>query len=122
MDGATSAAADEGGSQAPLHGAALEALADPNRRAIVEMLSGGKLAVGEIAARLEISRPAVSRHLRLLKDAGLVSVEPAGTRRVYALRTEGVEAVRAYFAVVWKQAIGRYRLVADNQPRPPAAP
>jgi DNA-binding transcriptional ArsR family regulator len=98
----------------PLHADALDALGDANRRAIVEILSGGAQPVGEIAARLPISRPAVSRHLRLLKRAGLVSDEAQGTRRVYALREDGVEAVRAYFAQVWDEAATRFALLADN--------
>jgi DNA-binding transcriptional ArsR family regulator len=97
-----------------LHRTALDALGDPNRRAIVEILSGGGQSVQEIADQLPISRPAVSRHLRLLKNAGLVDDHADGTRRVYELRDEGVEAVRAYFAEVWGRAIPRYRIVAEN--------
>jgi DNA-binding transcriptional ArsR family regulator len=78
-----------------------DALGDPNRRAIVEALRDGPQPVREIAARLPISRPAVSRHLRLLQDAGLVSSAPEGTRRLYRLYDEGVEAVRAYLEDVW---------------------
>lgn len=99
-------------------GAALDALGDPNRRGIVEILAAEPLSVGEIAARLPISRPAVSRHLRLLKDAGLVADVPEGTRRVYRLRAAGVEAIRAYFATVWGEAAARYAIVAENiEPR-----
>jgi len=99
---------------AELHRDALDALGDANRRAIVEILSGGGRSVQEIADRLPISRPAVSRHLRLLKQAGLAIDEPDGTRRVYRLRDEGVEAVRAYFAQVWDEAETRFRIVAEN--------
>ena len=98
----------------PLHSDALDALGDPNRRAIVEILSHGERSVGEIAQQLPISRPAVSRHLRLLKHAGLVSDQPRGTRRLYGLRDEGIEAVRAYFAQVWDEAAARFALLADN--------
>ena len=94
-----------------------EALGDPNRRAIVELLAAGGQdgqSVGELAERLPISRPAVSRHLRLLKRAGLVIEEPRGTRRIYRLHDEGPEAVRAYLERVWGEAANRYRLVADN--------
>ena len=94
--------------------AALDALGDPSRRTIVEILGGGHLSVGEIADRLPISRPAVSRHLRLLKDAGLVADVAEGTRRVYRLRAAGVEAIRAYFATVWGEAAARYTLLAEN--------
>ena len=94
-----------------------EALGDPNRRAIVELLAARGEAgrsVGELADALPISRPAVSRHLRLLKSAGLVVEEPRGTRRIYRLHDQGPEAVRAYLERVWGEAANRYRLVADN--------
>ncbi|HEY9350151.1 MAG TPA: metalloregulator ArsR/SmtB family transcription factor, partial [Acidothermales bacterium] len=77
-----------------LGSSALDALGDPHRRAIVEILGTGRHSVQEIADRLPISRPAVSRHLRLLKQAGLVADEPEGTRRQYELRGEGIEAIR----------------------------
>lgn len=92
-----------------------DALGDPNRRAIVELLGAGGRSVGEIADALPISRPAVSRHLRLLKSAGLVTEEPRGTRRIYRLHDEGVEAVRAYLALVWGEASARFRLMAENR-------
>jgi DNA-binding transcriptional ArsR family regulator len=91
-----------------------EALADPNRRAIVETLRKGGRSVQQIADALPISRPAVSRHLRLLKDAGLVVEEAQGTRRIYRLHDEGIEAVQAYLLRVWGDAAARFRLVAEN--------
>jgi DNA-binding transcriptional ArsR family regulator len=94
-----------------------EALGDPNRRAIVELLGAGApegRSVGELARALPISRPAVSRHLRLLKEAGLVVEEPRGTRRLYRLHDEGLAAVRAYLDRVWGDAATRFRLVAEN--------
>jgi DNA-binding transcriptional ArsR family regulator len=94
-----------------------EALGDPNRRAIVELLASGSgegRSVGELARELPISRPAVSRHLRLLKRAGLVVEEPRGTRRIYRLHDAGPEAVRAYLEQVWGDAAARFRLVAEN--------
>jgi DNA-binding transcriptional ArsR family regulator len=97
-----------------LHREALDALGDANRRAIVEILSGGGHSVQEIADQLPISRPAVSRHLRLLKQAGLAEDVAEGTRRVYHLREEGIEAVREYFAQVWDEATTRFRLLAEN--------
>jgi DNA-binding transcriptional ArsR family regulator len=97
-----------------LHSAALEALGDANRRAILEILGEKPSPVQEIADRLPISRPAVSRHLRLLKEAGLVIDHPAGTARVYELRSEGVEAIRQYFDEVWRDAAARLRIVAEN--------
>src|SRR2546423_5957188 len=94
-----------------------DALGDPNRRAIVELLGGSEGAgrtVREIADELPISRPAVSRHLRLLKDAGLVAEEPRGTRRIYRLRDEGATAVRTYLEDLWGEAAPRFRLLAEN--------
>jgi DNA-binding transcriptional ArsR family regulator len=97
-----------------------EALGDPNRRAIVEVLGRGDRSVREISDALPISRPAVSRHLRLLKDAGLVVEEPRGTRRIYRLHDEGIEAVQAYLKRVWGDAAARFKLVAENTtPRQP---
>jgi DNA-binding transcriptional ArsR family regulator len=93
-----------------------EALGDPNRRAIVELLGSGERSVQAIADELPISRPAVSRHLRLLKDAGLVVEDSRGTRRIYRLHDEGVAAVQAYLTQVWREAAARFRLVAENTP------
>jgi DNA-binding transcriptional ArsR family regulator len=84
-----------------------EALGDPNRRRIVELLGEGGAkgrSVQQIADELPISRPAVSRHLRLLKRAGLVVEEPRGTRRIYRLHGQGIDAVRTYLARVWGSA------------------
>jgi DNA-binding transcriptional ArsR family regulator len=91
-----------------------DALGDPNRRAIVELLGTGERSVQEIADLLPISRPAVSRHLRLLKRAGLVVEKPSGTRRIYQLHDQGIDAVRAYVERVWGEASARFRLVAAN--------
>lgn len=101
-----------------------EALGDSNRRAIVELLgaSTGGRSVRELADALPISRPAVSRHLRLLKRAGLVVEEPRGTRRIYRLHDEGIEAVRAYVEQVWGDAASRFRLVAENTAERPRRP
>ena len=91
-----------------------DALGDPNRRAILELLHGGERSVQEIADRLPISRPAVSRHLRLLKQAGLVVEHPRGTRRLYELHDEGIAAVRTYLERGWGEAVARFGLVAGN--------
>jgi DNA-binding transcriptional ArsR family regulator len=91
-----------------------EALGDPNRRAIVELLGSGGRSVRELADALPISRPAVSRHLRLLKEAGLVVEQAEGTRRIYGLQVQGVEAVEAYLTQVWGDAVTRFRLLAEN--------
>jgi DNA-binding transcriptional ArsR family regulator len=97
-----------------LHPDALNALGDPRRREIVEILSHGGQSVQQIADQLPVSRPAVSRHLRVLKGAGLVSDQADGTRRIYQLRDDGVEAVRRYFAEVWDEAAARFRILAEN--------
>lgn len=94
--------------------AALDALGDPTRRAIVELLAGAPSSVQAIADRLPVSRPAVSRHLRLLKEADLVVDEAHGTRRIYRLRPEGVAALRAYFDELWGEASARFKLATEN--------
>jgi len=102
--------------QTPRHSAGdpFDALGDPHRRAIVELLGARERSVQELADLLPISRPAVSRHLRLLKSAGLVKEEPAGARRIYRLQAAGVEAVQRYLVQVWGEAAARFRLVAEN--------
>jgi DNA-binding transcriptional ArsR family regulator len=80
----------------------------------VELLRGGDRSVQELADALPISRPAVSRHLRVLKEAGLVADRPEGTRRLYRLDDEGAEFVRAYLARVWGEAANRFKIVAEN--------
>jgi DNA-binding transcriptional ArsR family regulator len=102
---------------APDAGDSFEALGDPNRRRIVELLSTGERSVGELADELPISRPAVSRHLRLLRNAGLVIEESRGTRHIYRLHDEGIDAVQAYLTEVWGDAITRFKLVAENTKR-----
>ena len=94
-----------------------EALGDPNRRAIIELLRDGDRSVQELADALPISRPAVSRHLRLLKGAGLVTDRAEGTRRLYRLHDDGIEAVREYLERVWGEAAARFRLAAENTRR-----
>jgi DNA-binding transcriptional ArsR family regulator len=91
-----------------------EALGDANRREILRLLSEGDKPVLEIAAALPISRPAVSRHLRLLKEAGMVDEEAQGTRRVYHLQEQGMRSVQAYLERVWGDAANRFRLMAEN--------
>jgi len=91
-----------------------EALGDATRREILRLLSAGDKPVHEIAAALPISRPAVSRHLRLLKNAGMVAERAEGTRRIYHLEEDGIRAVQVYLEGVWGQATDRFRLVAEN--------
>jgi uncharacterized protein len=91
-----------------------EALGDDNRRVIVELLHDGPMSVADISRRMPISQPAVSRHLRLLKQARLVTDERNGARRMYHLSDEGADVVRAYMQRVWGEAAVRFRLAAEN--------
>ena len=102
-----------------LPGDPFDALGDPNRRAIVELLGAGDRSVRELADALPISRPAVSRHLRVLKAAGLVTDRAEGTRRLYRLHDEGIDAVRDYLETVWGDAAARFRLFAANTTEDP---
>jgi DNA-binding transcriptional ArsR family regulator len=104
----------EGTGRAPAARDPFEALGDPNRREILRLLSDGDKPVREIAAAMPISRPAVSRHLRLLKDAGMVAEQARGTRRIYHLREQGMQAVQAYLEGIWGEAAARFRMVAEN--------
>jgi DNA-binding transcriptional ArsR family regulator len=90
------------------------ALGDEHRRAIVEALAAGERSVSEIARELPISRPAVSRHLKLLKGAGLVSDRAEGTKRVYSLDDSGVEAIQNYMLEMWGDAVARFRIAVEN--------
>ena len=99
---------------------ALDALGSPVRRRIVRLLADRPQAVGEIAAQLPISRPAVSKHLRVLQDAALVDFTPQGTRNVFALRRAGFDAARDWLGDFWDDALARFRMVAENtQPKTP---
>src|SRR5215475_5631549 len=89
-------------------------LGDPTRRAIFELLARQPSSVGELAGQLPISRPAVSQHLRVLKDGGLVVSRAEGTRRVYQLNPNGVSALRAYLDRVWDEALTSFQKVADD--------
>lgn len=91
-----------------------DALGNSYRREIVELLAGRPRSVQEIADKLPISRPAVSRHLRVLNRAGLVADRQIGTRHLYSLDEKGAEAARKYLAEVWGQAATRFRLFAEN--------
>jgi DNA-binding transcriptional ArsR family regulator len=91
-----------------------DALGNTYRRAIVELLASKPRSVQEIADRLPISRPAVSRHLRVLNKAGLVADEQVGTRRLYRLDEQGAESARRYIAQVWGSVSTRFKLFAEN--------
>ena len=95
-----------------------DALGDQHRRQILRLLARSDRSVAEIASSLPISRPAVSRHLRVLKEAGLVDEQPVGTRRIYRLESEGMVAIERYLRQVWGEAGARFRLVVENtEPR-----
>jgi DNA-binding transcriptional ArsR family regulator len=96
---------------------ALQALGDPTRRSVLEQLRGGPKAVGEIAARLPVSRPAVSQHLRVLKEAGLVTERQDGTRRLYRVDPEGLAGLREYLEGFWEEALASFKAAAEEQER-----
>ena len=96
------------------YGAALDALGDPTRRAVFELLIGGTKAVGELAAELPVSRPAVSQHLRVLKDAGLVTAEARGTRRLYAVDPNGLDAIRTWIDGFWDRALANFKHLVEQ--------
>jgi DNA-binding transcriptional ArsR family regulator len=97
---------------------AFTALADPTRRAIFERVGAGAAAVGEIAAGLPVSRPAVSQHLKVLKEAGLVTDTPDGTRRVYRLDPRGLGALRDWLDRFWGDQLAAFKDFADQQETP----
>jgi len=96
--------------------AGLGLLGDPTRRAIFELLARRSRSVGELAAELPVSRPAVSQHLRALKDAGLVVDRPEGTRRVYQLNPAGVAGLRNYLDRVWSDALAAFQAAVEAPP------
>ena len=98
------------------NGAALTALGDPTRRAIFERLAGGPMPVGRLAAELPVSRPAVSQHLKVLKDSGLVRDEAVGTRRLYSVEARGVEGLRDYFDRFSSQALDAFKDAVERDP------
>jgi DNA-binding transcriptional ArsR family regulator len=92
-----------------------DALGDPTRRAIFERLARGPTAVGQLAHELPVSRPAVSQHLRVLKRAGLVSDQREGSRRLYEIELDGVEALRAYLDSFWTDALASFKQAAERK-------
>jgi DNA-binding transcriptional ArsR family regulator len=93
----------------------MDALGDPTRRAIFERLADGPKAVGEIASELPVSRPAVSQHLKVLKQAGLVTDRAEGTRRLYQLNPQGIQDLRAYFDQFWNQALASFKEAVEQE-------
>ncbi|MBL8551107.1 MAG: winged helix-turn-helix transcriptional regulator [Hyphomonadaceae bacterium] len=102
------------------YGAKLAALADPTRRAVFEALRGGPRSVGEIASGLPVSRPAVSQHLKALKDADLVRDEPRGTARLYRIHAPGLLELRTWLDGFWDDALERFKTFAETESEPPS--
>jgi DNA-binding transcriptional ArsR family regulator len=98
-------------------GERLDALGDPTRRAIFELLTHKPRAVGELADALPISRPAVSQHLKVLVDAGLLTVRVEGTRRIYAADPSGIARLRADVERFWRDSLVAFKSVAENEER-----
>jgi DNA-binding transcriptional ArsR family regulator len=98
---------------------ALRAVADPTRRAILRLVRDDELPAGEIATRFPaMSRPAVSQHLRVLADAGLVEVRPAGNRRLYRLRREGLRDAASFVEEMWSDSLTRLKAAAEREEWP----
>ena len=99
----------------PTNGHPLDALGDPTQRLIFELLRSGPRSVGELAAELPVSRPAVSQHLRILEDVGLVTHRRNGTRHLYELDSAGVGVLRDWVDGFWSEALARFKAVADTK-------
>jgi len=95
------------------YGEAIRALADPTRQAVFERLRRGPRAVGEIARDLPVSRPAVSQHLKVLREAGLVRERRDGTRRLYSVNGDGLTALREYLDGFWQDALDAFKEAAE---------
>ena len=95
----------------------LQALGDPTRRSVLEQLRDGPRAVGEIAARLAVSRHAVSQHLRVLKEAGLVTERQNGTRHLYRVDPDGLAELREYLEGFWEEALASFKAAAEAEER-----
>ena len=100
------------------YGIALSALADPTRRAVFEHLRHGPDCVGALASRLPVSRPAVSEHLKVLKQAGLVIDRPDGARRVYSINTDGLAQLRGWLEQFWDDALDAFRNEVESTSKP----
>ncbi len=97
--------------------AALRAIAEPRRLEILRMIRGSELSAGEIASHFDVTRPAISQHLRVLSDAGLVSVRKAGTRRLYQSRPEGLAELKAFLDEFWSDRLSVLKNVSDAKER-----
>jgi DNA-binding transcriptional ArsR family regulator len=97
---------------------AFAALADPSRRQVFERLREGPLSVGDIARDMPVSRPAVSQHLKVLKEAGLVTDRAEGTRRIYAIDPQGLAALRSWLDQFWGEVLVAFAAEAERNPKP----
>jgi DNA-binding transcriptional ArsR family regulator len=97
--------------------AALKAIAQPRRRQILLLVREGEMTAGEIASHFDVTRPAISQHLTVLKEAGLVSERRDGTKRIYRLRPEGVEELRAFIEEMWTQRLATLKDEAEREER-----
>ena len=95
--------------------AALQALAEPRRRAILTLLQGAEVSAGEIASHFDVTRPAISQHLAVLREAGLVVERREGTRRLYSARPQGVAELRAWLDRFWRDGLERLRIEAERE-------
>ncbi len=97
------------------HARAFTALADPTRRLVFERLARQPMSVGRLARGLTVTRPAVSQHLRVLKDAGLVIDREEGTRRIYRVDARGIEAMRSYLDRFWDRSLAAFKVAAERE-------
>ena len=95
----------------------VNAITEPRRREILRLVRGRELTAGEIASRFDVTRPAISQHLTVLKNAGLVSERREGTRRLYRARPEGLAELRAFLDGFWEESLGRLKLAAEKEQR-----
>jgi DNA-binding transcriptional ArsR family regulator len=101
------------------YGKVLDSLADATRREILELVRRKPSSVQELADQLPVSRPAVSQHLKILKDAGIVTSRPVGTRRVYAVTTDGFEVLRQWLDIMWRDALESFAAFVEQNPDNP---
>ena len=98
---------------------ALKAISEPNRREILRIVWTQELPAGDIASHFAVTRPAISQHLRVLKEAGLVTERREGTRRLYRARPEGLGELRAFLEGMWDDGLGRLKAAAEQEARAP---
>lgn len=97
--------------------AALKAIAEPRRRQILSLVKDGEKSVGEIASHFDVSQPAISQHLKVLKEAGLVNERRNGTRRLYIVRPEGLEGVKGFIEQFWSEGLAKLKAAAEAEER-----